>query len=694
MASATAPSAPLPSTPSALDGSRSGLRDPLSSKVTTVLSASYTDADFREALGQLDARHVQNTPEARRQLRLDLQREVLTSNGDIIAEFGRVADQLSRIGHTIKALNMHYADMKAEITASRSVSAPLLHEASSLITQRRHVEARQDLLTAFHARFVLSEQEMAVLTIATEPVDEHFFSALSRAKRIAKDCELLLGFENQVLGLDIMEQVSKVLNQAFQKLYRWIQREFKALNLENPQIGSPIRHALRVLAERPTLFQNCLDFFAGVREHILSDAFYTALTGSSASGGEHAAVKPIELTAHDTLRYVGDMLAWSHSAAVGEREALEVLFVSEGNEIAKGIQAGRENQIWRLVADEAAGAADFDPVAALNDLVDRDMSGAARILRQRVEQVIQGNEDTILAYRLSNLLGFYKSTFSKLLGHASVLVESLAALETEALRQFRSLMRDHIATIQGDIQHVPSDLSPPEFFRDALGQLTAIMKTYETSYTAWGDAEAEFEPVLSEVLDPFVSGCEHMRKTLEPPSDSIFLINCFLAAEAVLTPFGFTAGRVAEIRRVVGKESLELTESQYLYFRVESGLDTMFAALSSLRATREDIETMRSLQPVQATMLTQTSQTLDDFLPSALMDGIERLKYLQDPKLAREITEDAAARFCVDFEHVEEMLMFADELAQQEAEGREEAEIPSLRALLPRSTGEIKVLLS
>jgi hypothetical protein len=66
--------------------------DPLSSKITTVLSSSYADTEFREALALLDERGVQNTAETRRQLRLDLQKEVIDSNGEIIDEFAKVAE--------------------------------------------------------------------------------------------------------------------------------------------------------------------------------------------------------------------------------------------------------------------------------------------------------------------------------------------------------------------------------------------------------------------------------------------------------------------------------------------------------------------------------------------------------------------------------------------------------------------------
>ncbi|KAK4099948.1 oligomeric complex COG6 [Parathielavia hyrcaniae] len=582
--------------------------------------------------------------------------------------------------------------MKTQIGAAHQATSSALTEASRLMLQRQQVEQKQALLRALNANFVLSEDETAALTLTSEPVDDVFFSTLTKVKRISSDCEILLGFENQTLGLEIMEQTSKNLNIGFQKLYKWVQREFKTLNLENPQIGSPIRRALRVLAERPSLFQNCLDFFAEAREHVLSNSFYTALTGTSTSGMEDSSIKPIELVAHDPLRYVGDMLAWTHSAAVGEREALEGLFIGEGDEIAKGIQAGRENEVWRLVAEDGEESDDFDAVKTLNELVDRDMAGACRILRQRVEQVIQTNEDTILAYKLANLLSFYKSTFLRLLSSDSAFVESLGALESEALRQFRSLARDHVAAVQGDFQHTPADLRPPEFLADALGQLTAIMRTYETSFTSSGDREEEFAPVLAEALDPFISGAANMAKSLRAPSNSVFFANCLLAARSSLGPFDFTQRRAAQLQAQIDEEKARLVETQYRFFCAESGLDELIASLEPLGDSQEDVNKVSSLEAVQAPALMQASQRLDDFLPSALMDAVEKLKNLQDSKLVQEITEEAAEKFCTDFEHVEEMLMLADEAAEEQQGDSDEFQ--SLRALFPRTSSEIRVLLS
>ncbi|KAL8960396.1 MAG: hypothetical protein Q9193_002890 [Seirophora villosa] len=80
------------------NGGSSGQRsNALANKVTRVLSISYADAEIRDALRFLDTENVQNTPELRRRLRWDLQKEVIDCNSSIVKEFGQVAE--GRVNH-------------------------------------------------------------------------------------------------------------------------------------------------------------------------------------------------------------------------------------------------------------------------------------------------------------------------------------------------------------------------------------------------------------------------------------------------------------------------------------------------------------------------------------------------------------------------------------------------------------------
>ena len=530
----------------------------------------------------------------------------------------------------------------------------------------------------FKNHFIMSDEEVATLTSTAEPVNDNFFRSLSRAKKINRDCELLLGFEGQALGLDLMEQSSRNINFGFQKLYKWVQREFKTLDLENPQMSVSIRRALRVLTERPALFQSCLDFFAEARERFLSDAFHVALTGASSPDGGDTTVKPIDLAAHDPLRYVGDMFAWIHSATVSENEALEVLFIAEDG-LVEGLKSGRDAEVWRLVADEDGNGDDFDAPGALDNLVDQNIAGALRALSQRVEQVVRSNEETVSAYELAMLVRFYRITFQKLLAANSSLVCCTASLEEEALRQFRSLVRDRIAALRSDFQQTPSDLGPPPFLLDALRDLTAIMRTFESSLPSSEDRESEFHGVMAEAFDPFMSGCDNMATSLGAPNDTIFLINCSQAAASCIQEFEFTAPRTARLHESIRSRSARLIQDQHRFLCEGSGLATL---LSGSQGPFQDVA-----EPLTRDRLVGASQQLDNFLPSAMIDAMERVKRLQDTTLVRQVTEEAANLFCRDFEELELRIARLDEQSGVEHE-------LGLRCVFPRTTAEIRVLLS
>lgn len=243
------------------------------------------------------------------------------------------------------------------------------------------------MLNAFREHYTVSEDDLSSLTSSAESVDDRFFNVLRKVKQVHGDCRHLLTTGNERAGTEIMEDMAQNLNSAFQKLFRWVQRELKSLSLESPQVNRGIRRALRVLAERPTLFQNCLDFFAETRQKIIVDSFYAALTGS-VSGSDSAiyvdrSSKPIEFYAHDSLRYVGDILAWFHSTAVSEQETLEVLFVASEQEAQQSLQDDSVSAVETWVSElelETPGL-DLSVKASLMALVDKDMELVCKPLK-------------------------------------------------------------------------------------------------------------------------------------------------------------------------------------------------------------------------------------------------------------------------------------------------------------------------
>ncbi|KAF7503350.1 hypothetical protein GJ744_003956 [Endocarpon pusillum] len=685
------------------EGAVSGRNTVLSNKLTGVLSQSYADPEIRESLSILDARGVVNDASARRRLRLDAQKEVIECNGAIVQDFGVVVEQLERVGTMIADLNKTCEDMRTQIHKAQQESGSLLEEASTLTAQQQAVETKQQLLNAFNSHFIVSEDDLTTLTNSTEPVDDRFFQIMNRVKQVRKDCEVLLGNENQTLGLELMEQTSRNLNAAFKKLQTWIQREFQMLDLEDPHISGTIRRALRVLAERPTLFQNCLDSFAEAREHALSDAFHIALTQSATT--VVTAARPanhIEMQTHDLLRYVGDMLAWVHSTTVSEREALEGLFISDGDEIAKEIQAGRDNEPWsrRDVGEDETGdsAAVFDGHKALNELVNRDLGGVSRVLKQRIEIAVRSNDDPLLVYKALNLFRFYQDIFIKLVGAPSILGDSIAELQTSTFSHFERLLQDESSTLANET--IPEDLSSPPFLLRELDQLNSFLKANPDI------SGAEISQLLSAALVPFLDQCSEMASIVaDPTSQNVFQLNYLSAVNTALQPsLPPNHSFLEAARKKVGVLREELIEMQHSFLLRKSGIEPLLAAIRQTEVEAPPRIDLASLPVFNAEGLSSRAAQLDDFLPSAWMDLLENMKRLTDKSLAKDVAHEAAERFCADFGTVEEAVLRIDEVmldgkrggegkSRGEWDGEQEDET-LLREVYPRTTAEIRVLLS
>lgn len=449
-------------------------------------------------------------------------------------------------------------------------------ETVRILAQKKQIEAKQQLLNFITAKFSLNPDDLECLTSPAAPVDERFFAALAKVKRVHQDCQVLLGSENQTLGLSIMDKSSKTLDEAFEKLYRWLRQQIKTLDLENPQLSISIRKGLRVLAERPALFKDCVDYFAQSREHVLSEMFVAALTGSSMES--KTTTKPIELLAHDSMRYVGDMLAWLHATAVSESEALEALFIVNGDELAEGIQVGLENDPWER--SKAEGNESFDGVKALKDLVNQSLVGAVKLLRQRVEQVISAVEDPTSIFQLGNLIQFYESTFERLLGNKAATLDTLGGLRESAFKQFQALMKERAAAVEAEPPHTSLDLKAAEFLEEALEELKEIMTSYNTSLSPAEDQETEFDLILREALDPFVKICEDFASALDEPARDIFTLNCLCAVKNTLVNFSFTNVRVRRIDEMINRHAQKLIDQQHAFFLHTSGLHPLVASLA------------------------------------------------------------------------------------------------------------------
>ncbi|KAK9479260.1 oligomeric Golgi complex subunit 6, partial [Lipomyces japonicus] len=629
----------------------------LSLKLAEILSTSYADSNIRDALVLLDKRIQDNTPEMRRQFRANVEAEVIEANGQVLEQFSKIAMRLETIGLTISNMNSVVNEITESLSTSKDFTRELFKEEEKLSSRKHELETKRALLSSLNEHFILSDLEIEILTLSSHKIDYLFFEVVTKAKRIYDDCEVLLASENPVIGTEIMEQLSKHLDQAFNKVYYWIEREIRNLSVDDPQIRVYIRKSLGLLAERPTLFQNCLDRLSEIRQKIILQEFLTALTEGT---------KPIELAAYDSFRYVGDMLAWTHAETVNEKEILELLFISDDANIAHGLQEGLASEPW---------AGQFDLAKTIGDLTDKNMRSICKPLKSRIDQALSGQISSTLAFKICHLIEFYRSIFAKYLQEDAQLLNVLKVLETLALNQFSRAIREHVRVLQSNLPQVPKNLRPPDFLHENLNEMKELMASFDTAFAiAPQDKDQEFAKIIDQALEPILNICDAMTEGLTTTKKNIFLINSYELTKATLQLFPFTKLKLASYDKRTNQYSKVLVDNLHDLLLDQSSLRP---ALQAIQEKARDVP-LKALEQFQENRITQLSISLDEFLPSALMDAQTYLQSLSSPRLGNRIIQEAARLFVADFSIVEKGIL-------------DSIEFP--RSLFPRTTAEVKVLL-
>jgi hypothetical protein len=290
-----------------------------------------------------------------------------------------------------------------------------------------------------------------------------------------------------------MDMMAVYQEGAYERLCRWVQAECRKLgDTDNPEVSELLRTAVRCLKERPVLFKYCAEEVGNLRHNALFRRFISALT----RGGPGGMPRPIEVHAHDPLRYVGDMLGWLHQALASERELVHALFDIDSADHQSNAKNTSENIALK------AGESDFTFV------LDRIFEGVCRPFKVRVEQVLQSQPSLIISYKLTNTLEFYSYTISDLLGRDTALCNTIGMVKDAAQKTFFDILKTRGEKLLRYPPPVAVDLSPPPAVREGVSLTLEIIENYNSMMVSASGEKPAFDPVLSALLDPIIKMCE------------------------------------------------------------------------------------------------------------------------------------------------------------------------------------------
>lgn len=233
-----------------------------------------------------------------------------------------------------------------------------------------------------------------------------------------------------------MEYTAQHLDAGYTKIFKWCSFESRGFSKDALEVSGTMRAAISRLKARPDLLESVypsppsplladvknseiLALLGKTRSSSILNLFLEALT----RGGPTGLPRPIELHAHDPIRYVGDMLAWIHQTLAGEREFLESFFGMKDD----GRWVGSIRRFKAVGSSAVGGGGTKEEIereedeGRLRKLLDSDLEGCGRPLKIRVQQTIKSQEGSIMAYRIASLIHFYKITMERTIGEEALM---------------------------------------------------------------------------------------------------------------------------------------------------------------------------------------------------------------------------------------------------------------------------------
>lgn len=498
---------------------------------------------------------------ARRNLEKDAREEMLASSTAFIKTLREVDTALTVVTNELAAMSDTCDELDNRLTHSSNDTRYLLEQAQGLQRQQATTEQQRAILELFLQRFTLPANELQAITDASIPVGSRLFAAMDHLAQIRTDCRALLEGGGSVgggtrAGTDIMSVTSGQLEKAYQKIAKYLAFQFRQTPREGMDVSKTVRAAVsRLVNAREDLLRPKLQTLITLRSSFLSTSFHQALTTGSSSTGS----RPIELQAHDPLRYVGDMLAWIHQTVAGEREFYGQLFSEQDNEGGRRVGQRRRNIDGSV--DLSSGVPTDKRAVYAREMLDRSLEGCCHPLSSRVEQTIRSQEGCITTFKLANLVQFYKIVMDNTIGSRASVSKMLNDLSTSSYDAFFATLERHGQGLVRYVQPPDSNLAVPPALESSVGVLSEILAVHQASLAeVEADAEststpsrqpsistsiANFNAVVGHLTTPILDLIHGMegalakpngrQKKTSPTDPLVFRINCieFIKVSAV-----------------------------------------------------------------------------------------------------------------------------------------------------------------
>jgi hypothetical protein len=168
----------------------------VSRKLKKVLETRTDNPDLLASLGALSTFYVQNTPQARRNLKSSVEQRGLTINRHFLDASLPAHKALDRVEGEVHALNDSWKKIEEALGSCSASTGDIISTTERLQQELEVITQRQEIVSCFLRDYQLSNEEIHALR--DEEIDEKFFKALLHVQEIHSNCKVLLRTHHQV----------------------------------------------------------------------------------------------------------------------------------------------------------------------------------------------------------------------------------------------------------------------------------------------------------------------------------------------------------------------------------------------------------------------------------------------------------------------------------------------------------------
>ena len=518
-------------------------------KVLSTRTDTMTMLESLDAISDFFLRNG-NTPDSRRALRQDVEFQNILLAKKFLGEFEKVREGIAQVDERTVQLEGECQDMAKKVSKADENMKMFMQKASILEERRNFLIQQSKDINTFLTQYQLSPEEVNCIHYA--PINasntETFFAALKRLKQAYMDCKNMAEHHQYSAGFELLEILGNHQDVGYQRLFEWLKAKCDNDD-ENDEVDGDddvaLQMAVKYLREVPFYFTQCQDLIISSRRTLLVQRFILALTHG---GGRHATSRAIEVHAHNSVRYIGDILSWMYQTMASEKEFLFSIFgrseINDSDPSSPSFERNNEDGAVNGLYDRNGGD-DYNEyndeekkkckILSISEILSQCLEGLGRPLRVRIMQALENcGKDIEKLYVIADLLHFYMDTISETLDVENSVLNCVSSSLLECKSLFQNALKNYSESlVQSTLSSVTIDLMSSNATKESARLIQNLLRVHQNALSELSmspeddDNDCSIYNVLGSCIHPILQACRSCgNNVLQQGSDmAIFMLN-------------------------------------------------------------------------------------------------------------------------------------------------------------------------